>query len=94
MPEHQLNQAIECIGTFKNRLPKLRLDIFTEVTKLTVEGQGMERQSGVAAKMFNILAEQDIQIKIITTSETKISYIIDQIDEKAAVEAIIQAFEL
>jgi len=72
----------------------VKVDINKHVTKLTVEGVGMERQVGVAAKLFNLMAEQDIEIESITTSETKISCIIDQTDEKKALESIIQAFDL
>ena len=54
----------------------------------------MERQSGVAARVFEALARQDIRIKLITTSETKISLVIDRTNEKAASEAIIAAFDL
>ena len=74
--------------------PEVRTDIFEEITQLTVEGLGMERQSGVAARVFEALARQDIRIKLITTSETKISLVIDRTNEKAASEAIIAAFDL
>ncbi|MGI6706438.1 MAG: ACT domain-containing protein [Clostridia bacterium] len=72
----------------------MKVDINKGVTKLTVEGVGMERQVGVAAKLFSLMAEQDIRIESITTSETKISYLIDRADEKKALESIIQAFDL
>ncbi len=94
LPERDLSKAILIIGAFNTANPTIRTDVFGDITKLTVEGLGMERQSGVAAKVFEIMAIQNIRIKIITTSETKISYVIDQIDEKRAVEAIIEAFDL
>ncbi len=54
----------------------------------------MEHQPGIAAKIFTIMAEQNISIKAITTSETKVSYIIERQDEKKALEALMMAFEL
>jgi len=94
LPEKHLNKAINVIGEFNTANPTVRTDVFINITKLTVEGLGMEHQSGVAARIFEIMAKQGIGIKLITTSETKISYVIDQIDEKSAVEAIIDAFGL
>ena len=52
----------------------------------------MEVQSGVAAKVFEVMAEQGIQILTITTSETKISYIILKVDSPRAVESIKTVF--
>lgn len=94
LPIRDLGNAIQIIGEYNAANPTIRTDVFGDITKLTVEGLGMERQVGVAAKVFEIMAKQDICIKIITTSETKISYVIDQEDEKQAVEAIIDAFQL
>ncbi len=94
LPQQDLGNAIQIIGEYNTANPAVRTDVYADITKITVEGPGMERQSGVAAKVFEIMAKQNIRIKIITTSETKISYVIDQRDEKHAVEAIIEAFNL
>lgn len=94
LPEKDLNRAIEIIGPFNTDIPELRTDVFAEISKITVEGLGMEKQSGIAGKVFETMANRDINIKIITTSETKISYIVDTIVEDMAVEAIKEAFRL
>lgn len=94
VPDQKINETLNILGIFNTMIPGLRIDIYGSITKLTVEGIGMERQSGIAARMFSILAEQNIKVKIITTSETKIAYIIDQYDEKQAVDAIVQSFGL
>lgn len=62
------------------------------VVKLTATGQGMERQSGVAARLFSLFAENDIPLYVITTSETKIGVCIDKSKEKLAVRAMRTAF--
>lgn len=63
-----------------------------DLCKLTVEGIGMEYGFGVAAKLFAALG--DIELPIITTSETKISFCVAKSDSKLAAKAVHQAFEL
>lgn len=94
LPEKDLNRAIELTGPFNSQIPELRTDVFAEISKITVEGLGMERYAGVAGDVFSTMAEHNINIKIITTSETKISIIIDAIDECRAVQAIKDKFNL
>jgi aspartate kinase len=64
------------------------------VAKVSVVGIGMRSQSGVAAKMFKVLADEGINIKVITTSEIKISVLIDRKYMELAVQALHDAFEL
>jgi len=65
-----------------------------DVAKVSVVGIGMRSQSGVAAKMFKILCDEGINIKVITTSEIKISVLIDRKYMELAVQALHDAFEL
>lgn len=65
-----------------------------EVAKVSVVGIGMRSQSGVAAKMFRVLSDEGINIKVITTSEIKISVLIDRKYMELAVQALHDAFEL
>ena len=64
------------------------------VAKVSVVGIGMRSQSGVAARMFRVLANEGINIKVITTSEIKISVLIDRKYMELAVQALHDAFEL
>ena len=66
----------------------------TNVAKISAVGIGMRSQSGVAAKMFKILSEEGINIKVIATSEIKISVLIDRKYMELAVQALHDAFEL
>ena len=66
----------------------------TDVCKLSVVGIGMRSQSGVAAKMFQALANYGINIKVITTSEIKISVLVDRKFMELGVQALHDAFEL
>lgn len=65
-----------------------------DVAKVSVVGIGMRSQSGVAAKMFKVLSGEGINIKVITTSEIKISVLIDRKYMELAVQALHDAFEL
>ena len=64
------------------------------VAKVSVVGIGMRSHTGVAAKMFQILSGEGINIKVITTSEIKISVLIDRKYMELAVQALHDAFEL
>ena len=64
------------------------------VAKVSVVGIGMRSHTGVAAKMFKVLSDEGINIKVITTSEIKISVLIDRKYMELAVQALHDAFEL
>ena len=66
----------------------------TKVAKVSAVGIGMRSQSGVAAKMFKTLSDERINIKVIATSEIKISVLIDRKYIELAVQALHDAFEL
>lgn len=70
------------------------LVVDTEVAKVSVVGIGMRSQSGVAARMFKALADENINIKVIATSEIKVSVLIDRKYMELAVQALHDAFEL
>jgi aspartate kinase len=66
----------------------------TEVAKVSVVGIGMRSHAGVAATMFKALADENVNIKVIATSEIKISVLIDRKYMELAVQALHDAFEL
>lgn len=92
LPLKHLPRAMDRIAALKKNFPNLSSIAYDNVSKLTVEGVGMEIQSGIAARIFGIMAKQNISIKTITTSETKISCIIEKADELLAVKAISDEF--
>ena len=71
-------------------------DLVTDegVAKVSVVGIGMRSHTGVAAKMFRVLSAEGVNIKVITTSEIKISVLIDRKYMELAVQALHDAFEL
>jgi len=66
----------------------------TKVSKISVVGVGMRSHCGVASKMFQTLAEEGINILMISTSEIKVSVLIDEKYMELAVRALHKAFEL
>ena len=66
----------------------------TEVAKVSVVGIGMRSHAGVAAKMFKALSDENVNIKVITTSEIKVSVLIDRKYMELAVQALHDTFEL
>ncbi len=70
------------------------LIIDTEVAKVSVVGIGMRSHAGVAAKMFAALSKEGINIKVISTSEIKISVLIDRKYMELAVQALHDVFGL
>jgi aspartate kinase len=66
----------------------------TNVAKISAVGIGMRSQSGVAAKMFQTLSDEGVNIKVIATSEIKISVLIDRKYLELAVQSLHDAFEL
>jgi len=66
----------------------------TDVCKISVVGIGMRSHAGVAAKMFEVLSREGVNIKVITTSEIKVSVLVDRKYMELAVQALHDAFEL
>jgi aspartate kinase len=65
-----------------------------DIAKVSIVGVGMRSHSGVAARMFETLAKNNVNIQLIATSEIKISVVIRQADADKAVQALHKAFEL
>ncbi|OCX65928.1 aspartate kinase [Thioclava sp. SK-1] len=86
-------QALEAAAQ-ANKLGYEDLIVDTEVAKVSVVGIGMRSHAGVAATMFKALAAENVNIKVIATSEIKISVLIDRKYMELAVQALHDAFEL
>ena len=70
------------------------LVVDTDVAKVSVVGIGMRSHAGVASRMFKALADENINIKVIGTSEIKISVLVDRKYMELAVQTLHDAFEL
>lgn len=80
----ELKEVIEGIKVSKD----------SNITKVSVVGIGMMKQAGVAAEIFSIFSDNDIEFKQVTTSEISISYTIDAKDKQKAVTVLAKALNL
>ena len=93
-PEGDLPKISTVLTALKDELGFARFDLDTEVAKVTLVGAGMKTYPGIAAKMFEVLAENDINIEMISTSSIKISCVIRQSHAETAIRALHAAFKL
>lgn len=88
------SKAVNTLEELKESLGYKSLVTDDDITKVSIVGAGMESNPGVAAKMFEALYEANINIHMISTSEIKISVLIDKEFGKKAVKAIHDAFDI
>ncbi|WP_298492149.1 aspartate kinase [uncultured Maritimibacter sp.] len=95
-PTNQVKRAEEALSKAKDAgaINYREVVCDTDVAKVSVVGIGMRSHAGIAAKMFSVLAREGINIKVITTSEIKISVLIDRKYMELAVQSLHDAFEL
>jgi len=89
-----LDRALEVLRNSKDSISYLDLRGSTDIAKVSAIGVGMRSHAGVAAQMFNALAEKGINIEAISTSEIKISVLIDAAYAELAVRTLHSLFGL
>src|SRR5574337_1141171 len=94
VPRSDLRLALETAEKIKNDLGAKEVLHDSKIAKLSVVGIGMRSHCGVAEKMFSVLAEEKINIQMISTSEIKISCVIDEAHADRALRAVHTAFGL
>ncbi|MEA3456979.1 MAG: aspartate kinase [Campylobacterota bacterium] len=92
VPESELERAREVIVSFDQDFGSVDYD--ENICKVSIVGVGMKSHSGVAAKAFSVMAENNINIEMISTSEIKVSMIIDQKYGELAVRTLHDAYKL
>jgi aspartate kinase len=94
VPKGDLKEAIRIVNLISKEIGAGDLQTNEEITKVSIVGVGMRSHSGVAAKMFETLAREGINIRMISTSEIKISCVIDLKYTELAVRSLHESFEL
>lgn len=89
-----IRKALDIVENVKNQIGAQKITYDDAVAKVSIVGAGMISHPGVAAKMFEALAKENINIQLISTSEIKVSCIIDSKDAEKAVQAIHTSFGL
>lgn len=85
-------QAVSVIEEVRPMLRYEQLVCDSTISKVSIVGSGMVANPGVASKMFEALSEANINIQMISTSEIKISVLIDEADSERALNAVHNAF--
>ena len=92
VPQTELELTKEVLSEYEKNAEGIEYD--DSIAKVSVVGVGMKSHSGVAAKAFETLADENINILMISTSEIKISMVIDEKYGELAVRALHKAYEL
>ncbi|TVR84341.1 MAG: aspartate kinase [Rhodospirillales bacterium] len=92
--EADLERAVAVIGAHRDSIGYADLRSDANVVKVSVIGVGMRSHAGVAQKMFSTLAEKGINIQVISTSEIKVSVLIEEIYTELALRALHAAYGL
>ncbi len=94
VPEDDLKKTVQTLEDNRGELGFRDLIYTGDVVKVSVVGVGMRSHAGVASKMFDTLAEKGINIQVISTSEIKVSVVIDTEYTELAVRALHSAYGL
>lgn len=94
VPKTDLDRAKDAIESIKDKIKYSEISIDENVVKISVVGVGMVSNSGIAHTMFKTLAEKGINIALISTSEIKISILIDKEYGELAVRILHDAYGL
>lgn len=89
-----LEETLQVLEENKRMIDYENILFESNLAKVSIVGSGMVSNPGVAAKMFAVLADKDIEVKMVSTSEIKVSTVIADSKMVEAVEALHDAFEL
>ena len=91
---HDYERARELVDPVAAELGAARITGDTRIVKLSLVGVGMRSHAGIASRMFETLARENVNIQMISTSEIKISVVVDERYLELGVRALHEAFEL
>ncbi len=94
VPRTDSKKILEVMNKVVAEIGAKSVDVKEDIAKISIVGVGMRSHSGVAAKMFSTLAKEGINIMMISTSEIKISCVIDAKYTELAVRVLHDAFEM
>ena len=94
LPRADLEKALKILKKEKSKIGYKKIISSNNISKISVVGVGMRSHAGVAQTLFDTLGKNKINIQVITTSEIKISILIDEEHTDLAVQKLHQAFKL
>ena len=94
VPHDDVSHVEKILNQIAGELEAQGVSIDTEIARVSVVGAGMRTNPGVAAKMFEVLADEGINIAMISTSAIRISCVVQENRVEDAVKALLTAFDL
>ena len=94
VPMADLSKSLRVIKALKNIINFTTVLSEDNLSKVSIIGSGMRNQPGIAAKMFECLYKEKINIEVISTSEIKVSVLIEKSKTESAVNSLHNTFEL
>ncbi len=94
VPQNELNDAKSIVEQFIQKKEITDATFDESICKVSIVGVGMKSHTGVAAKAFSTMAKENINIQMISTSEIKVSMVIDEKYAELAVRSLHNAYEL
>ena len=94
VPRNDYKVAFQSLEKSSKKLNANKVTGNNKIVKISMVGVGMRTHAGIASKMFSVLAENKINISMISTSEIKISVVTDEENLKTAVNVLHKAFNL
>ena len=94
LAREELNEAMTIMDKVAKKIHAGNVSADSKIAKISIVGAGMRSHSGIAARIFKSLSKEKINILMISTSEIKVSCIIDQKHTKTAVNSLHKAFNL
>ena len=92
--KEDIKKTLDVTNKLKSIVEPKKIECDENIAKISIVGIGMRSNAGVAAKMFQALGENKINIRTISTSEIKISCLVDKDEGKKAAQVLHKAFEL
>jgi aspartate kinase len=94
MPKADMNVAEEIVSNVAKEIGAQGVTHDSEIAKVSLVGAGMKTSPGIAAKMFRVLADNNINIHMISTSTIRVSVVVSSADMESAVTSLHSAFGL
>ena len=94
VPRNDYKEAFKSLEESSNKLKAKKVEGNNKIVKISMVGVGMRTHAGIASKMFSVLAENNINISMISTSEIKISVVTNEDNLSLAVNVLHSAFNL
>ena len=94
VPKEEFDKAKNLMKDLSNNLSYESLIVDSNITKISLVGVGMRSNAGVASQMFRVLSENNINIDVISTSEIKISVLINKEQTEKALNTLHEHFNL